>query len=175
MALTNSIDPHIAKKLRDKGYRHRFFARMAQDEVASRIRELRGRRHLRQADLAQLAGMKQSAVSRIEQSDYAGWTFNTLLRVARALDVRLRLLFEPMEDMIRLYEQWEAEGQARTGWEEPLPMARSAFSASADVGLDSQLRGAAFASGIRKEVLRQHFIPVRSMPAPFDQQQRRAR
>jgi transcriptional regulator with XRE-family HTH domain len=108
MSQTTSIDLKVAEKLKVRGYRHRFFARMAQDEIASRIRELRDLRKMRQADLAASSGMKQSAVSRIEQSGYAAWSFSTLLRVADALDVRLRVMFEPMEEVIREFEQLEA-------------------------------------------------------------------
>jgi hypothetical protein len=44
--------------------------------------------------------MQQSAVSRIEQADYSGWTFRTLLKVAFTLNARLRVSFEPLEDVI---------------------------------------------------------------------------
>ncbi|MGB6175238.1 MAG: helix-turn-helix transcriptional regulator, partial [Methylocella sp.] len=89
-------------------YRHRFFARMTQDEVASQIRMLREKRGLRQTDLAKQAKMKQPFVSRIEQSEHAGWNFQTLLRLASALDARLHISFEPMENVIRQYEQEES-------------------------------------------------------------------
>ena len=52
--------------------------------------------------------MKQSAVSRIEQADYSGWSFNTLFRVADALEARLMVSFEPVEDVIDWYRRKEA-------------------------------------------------------------------
>ena len=51
--------------------------------------------------------MKQSAISRIEQAEYSGWSFNTLLRVADALGARLRVTFEPAESVIERYEENE--------------------------------------------------------------------
>jgi transcriptional regulator with XRE-family HTH domain len=109
MSQLSLIKLGITKKLRDQGYRHRFFARMTQDEVASQIRMLREKRGLRQTDLAKQAKMKQPFVSRIEQSEHAGWNFQTLLRLASALDARLHISFEPMENVIRQYELEEDE------------------------------------------------------------------
>ncbi len=114
MSQLSSIKLGIAKKLLDRGYRHRFFARMAQDEVASQIRTLREKRGLRQSGLAKQAKMTQPFVSRIEQSEHAGWNFQTLLRLASALDARLHISFEPMEDVIRQYEQEEGEAFTST-------------------------------------------------------------
>ena len=88
-------------------FRQEFFQERAKAEIAIQIKKLRDLRNLRQVDFSKLAGMKQSAVSRIEQADYSGWTFKTLLKVAETLDARLRITFEPMEDVIREYEQRE--------------------------------------------------------------------
>src|ERR1700737_3574497 len=104
MSQLSLIKLGITKKLRDQGYRHRFFARMTQDEVAFQIRMLREKRGLRQTDLAKQAKIKKPFVSRIEQSEHASWNFQTLLRLASALDARLHISFEPMEDVIRQYE-----------------------------------------------------------------------
>ena len=53
--------------------------------------------------------MKQSAVSRIEQASYSRWNIDTLWRIAEALDLRMRITFEPMEHVIRQFEEWERE------------------------------------------------------------------
>jgi len=103
-----SISPvrlNIAKRLKeDKAFREEFFRGQAQDEIAMSIRSLREKRVMRQIDLAKKSKMKQSAISRIEQADYSGWTFNTLFRVAEALDARLRVMLEPTEVVIERYE-----------------------------------------------------------------------
>ena len=110
MALTSPIKLNIAEKLeKDKEFRKRFFRGQAQDEIAMSIRELRAiRDHMRQIDLANAAGMKQSAISRIEQADYSAWSFNTLFRIAEALGARLRVNFEPVENVIDQYKEKEA-------------------------------------------------------------------
>ena len=56
--------------------------------------------------------MMQSAVSRIEQADYSGWSFNTLFRVADALEARLTVSFEPVENVIDWYRKREAVATA---------------------------------------------------------------
>lgn len=111
MSLTD-IQLGLTEKLRDPEYRHEFFKTITQDDIAAQIRSLREKRNMRQVDFAKAADMKQSAVSRIEQAEYSKWSFTTLLRVAKALDARLRVVFEPAEDAVREFA--EAEQNANT-------------------------------------------------------------
>ena len=67
---------------------------MTQDEIASQIRGLRKERRLTQSQFADLAQMKQSAVSRIEQAEYSSWTLSTLFKAADALGARVRVIIE---------------------------------------------------------------------------------
>jgi len=109
MALISPLKLNISKKLKeDRDFRKRFFRGQAQDEIAMSIRSLREKRKMRQIDLAKTSRMKQSAISRIEQADYSSWSFNTLFRVAEALDARLRVTLEPTEAIIARYETQEA-------------------------------------------------------------------
>lgn len=114
MKLLKSIDLALSKKLKDKGYRNAFFEEWANDEVAGQIRRLRNLRKLRQVDVAKETGMEQSAISRLEQSEYSRWNFTTLLRIAQALDARVRVTFEPAEDVIRHYESTERRTKSGT-------------------------------------------------------------
>lgn len=68
---------------------------------------MRKRRALRQQELAEQAHTGQSAISRIEQQDYDGWTFKTLLNIAVALKARLRIRLEPFEDVAQNHETHE--------------------------------------------------------------------
>jgi transcriptional regulator with XRE-family HTH domain len=116
MAFISPLKLNIAKRLReDKEFQKRFFQGQAQDEIAMSIRSLREKRTMRQTDLAKKSKMKQSAISRIEQSDYSGWTFKTLLRVGDALDARLRVILEPAEIVIARYEENEIAASTRSG------------------------------------------------------------
>ena len=108
MSSLKFIKLRISEKLRDPMYRAEFFANLAQDEIAEQILALRKKRKLRQVDVADSTGMKQSAISRLEQADYSKWNFATLLRLANALDARVRVTFQPSEDVIAHYEEVEA-------------------------------------------------------------------
>lgn len=99
-----SIDAELADRLEtDESFRRRFIRRFAQAEVASEIRALRKKRGLRQAEVARLAKTGQSAISRIEKADYDGWTYKTLIGIAETLKARLRIRFEPIEDVAEGY------------------------------------------------------------------------
>ncbi len=121
------IDLNLSEKLKDKEYRHNFFRVITQDEIAESIRELRLTRGLRQSDLAERCSMKQSAISRIEQSSYSRWSFNTLWRLADALDARIRLVIEPMENVIKQYELMERGAGQRSDLTELLSEMQNNF------------------------------------------------
>lgn len=116
MELTSRIRLGLAKKLANAGYRHKFFRLRTQDDIATQIHAFREHRELTQAALADRCGMKQSAISRIEQADYQSWTLKTLLRVGEALDVNVRVVFEPAEAVIDRLTRLESEEiQTSTG------------------------------------------------------------
>ena len=99
-----SIDTELADRLeKDERFRRRYIRFFAQTEVAAEIRNLRKKRQLRQAEVAKLAKTGQSAISRIEKADYDGWTFKTLIAIAEELRARLRITFEPIEDVASGY------------------------------------------------------------------------
>jgi transcriptional regulator with XRE-family HTH domain len=106
MSLT-SIDLNLKNILRDPRRRDEFFRAITEDEIASQIRSLREKRDLTQSELASRVGMKQSAVSRIEQAEYSSWNLKTLFRVVAGLSGRLRVIIEPVEEAIRELEQLE--------------------------------------------------------------------
>lgn len=94
----------IAEKLKNKEYRHKFFRGRLKDEVAMAIRDLREKRKMTQTQLAEACGMKQSAISRLENATYGKWGIDTLLRISKALDARLVVALLPMEDVIEQYQ-----------------------------------------------------------------------
>lgn len=96
--MENAINYNLSQEMLNPEFRHAFFATRTQDETATQIRQLRKERGFTQSQLANNCEMKQSAISRIEDAEYSGWNFKTLLRVAKALDVRLKITFEPARD-----------------------------------------------------------------------------
>jgi transcriptional regulator with XRE-family HTH domain len=103
MSLT-SINLELDEVLRDPVRRQEFFRSITEDDIAEQIRALRKERDLTQAKFAELAGMKQSAVSRIEQAEYASWSWATLCKVAAALDARWRMTLQPCEEAIKEFQ-----------------------------------------------------------------------
>lgn len=99
-----SINTELADRLEhDEAFQRRYIRAWTQTEVASEIRSLRKTRRKNQRQVAELIGTGQSAISRIEKADYDGWTYKTLITIAERLKARLRITFEPIEDVARGY------------------------------------------------------------------------
>jgi transcriptional regulator with XRE-family HTH domain len=104
------IDLKIAEKLRrSQAYRRAFFKALARDDVALQIKALRKARKLTQKEVADKLGMVPSAIVRIEDPDYAAWTFTTLLRVAEALDACWDLRLRKSEEVIKEVERTQQQ------------------------------------------------------------------
>ena len=57
-------------------------------------------RSLKQSELAEKIGTQQPAVARFENANYSKWKVETLKKVARALDVRLKITFESFGSLL---------------------------------------------------------------------------
>jgi DNA-binding XRE family transcriptional regulator len=68
----------------------------ANEEIARKIRDLRGRARLTQAQLAKLVGTTASVVCRLEDADYQGHSLAMLRRIAAALSQRVEIRFVPI-------------------------------------------------------------------------------
>src|SRR4051812_41849224 len=103
--VSHSIDLSLPAKLRDKAYRQKFFLAEASADIAGQIIALRKKRGLNQTEVAALLETQQPAISRIERADYQNWNFNTLRKLADALDARIRVVIQPSEDVFGEYEE----------------------------------------------------------------------
>ncbi len=104
MKSLSPIKLNLAEKFQNKAYFQRFFRGRSQDEIVAAIQELREMRDkLTQGQLADRCGMKTSAVCRLEKPEYGRWNFQTLWRIAEALDARWRFILEPRESVIEAY------------------------------------------------------------------------
>lgn len=63
--------------------------------IAFQIYSLRKKAGMTQEQLAKLVGTKQSNIARIENAEYAGYTFKTLEKVTRALKAKLEINIVP--------------------------------------------------------------------------------
>jgi DNA-binding XRE family transcriptional regulator len=68
----------------------------ANDEIARKIRTLRSKAGLTQAQLAKLVGTTASVICRLEDADYEGHSITMLRRIAAALNRRVEIRFLPL-------------------------------------------------------------------------------
>jgi transcriptional regulator with XRE-family HTH domain len=154
-----SIDLDIPANLRDREYRQAFFLAESSALIAKQLIALRKRRRLNQTDVAKLLDTGQPAISRVERADYRNWSFNTLRRLAEAMDARLRVYIEPAEDVISEYIAEEVEYAAD----------RARASAATEPTMDysqSQLSRSIVGSAIRSKSLS---LPNLPRPSLFDE------
>jgi transcriptional regulator with XRE-family HTH domain len=71
--------------------------------IPAQLRSLRLKRDLKQSDLAEEAGMKQSRISAMERPGAVNFNIETLVRTAAALKVGLEVKFVPFSEML----SWE--------------------------------------------------------------------
>lgn len=98
------IDLSLTDRLQSQEFRREWFRAELEEDVPASFRALRERRGKTQSDLAADIGTKQPAISRFEKSTEAVWEFEFILRMAEALDARLRLVVEAAEDIIEEYD-----------------------------------------------------------------------
>lgn len=63
--------------------------------VAGQIFAARKKAGMTQRELAEACGMKQSAIARLESTDYEGHRLDTVRRIAAALNLRIEITFVP--------------------------------------------------------------------------------
>lgn len=106
MSSLPSIDLDIAERLRaNADFRQAYFLAESSAMIARQIIGLRKRRGLSQTDVANQLNTGQPAISRVESADYRNWSFNTLRRLAQAMDARIRISIEASEDVLGEYEK----------------------------------------------------------------------
>ena len=99
MSMT-SVRQNLAAKFTDKAYRDAFVAEQIFSRLPLKMRCLREDQDLTQRQLGDLAGMKQTWVSKLEDPNYGKLTIATLLKVASALDVGLQIDFVPYSKVL---------------------------------------------------------------------------
>jgi transcriptional regulator with XRE-family HTH domain len=96
----SSVRQNLIKKFRNRKYREGFVSSHLASNIAAQISLMRAGRSLSQDELAELAGMKQSRISLMENPSYEGFNINTLRRLAAALDVALIVRFVPYGELL---------------------------------------------------------------------------
>lgn len=94
MKKTN-FDRYLEEQLQDPEFAARFERAGEAWDVALQIAALRRQAGLSQKELAKLLKISQQQISRLESPGYEGHSLSTLRRVAKVLNVRVRVVFEP--------------------------------------------------------------------------------
>ena len=93
----------MKEDLKDQEYREAFVSEHIDTGIPFQIRALREQRNLTQKKFEKLSGMKQAAISRLENPDYSGFTLSTLKKIASIYDIGLMVRFVPISDLV----EWE--------------------------------------------------------------------
>jgi len=97
----------------DEDYRNSYSESFMNSYVAAQIKILRETYPLTQAELADKIGTQQPGVARLENVNYSAWKVETLRKIARALDVRLKITFEEFGTLIDDVEGFNREAILR--------------------------------------------------------------
>ncbi|MGB6690630.1 MAG: helix-turn-helix domain-containing protein [Terracidiphilus sp.] len=91
----NDIEDALRIELRDPEYSEGYADSFLNAYIATQIKVIREQRQMTQAQLGELIGTTQAGVSRYENVNYSSWSIKSLIRMAHAFDVRLKVSFEP--------------------------------------------------------------------------------
>jgi len=97
----NSIDSILERLKKSPQARAQFVESYVDKGIAYQIRALRDRQDLSQGHLAEMVGMNQNAISRLESPKRGRPTITTLKRLAGAFDVALVVRFVPFSQLAK--------------------------------------------------------------------------
>jgi transcriptional regulator with XRE-family HTH domain len=90
----------LSNYLSDPSIRHLYIDSNIRRLIAMQLIAMRESRGWLQGDVGERAGMKQSAIARLEDPSYNSMTISTLKRLAKAFDVALIVRFAPFSELI---------------------------------------------------------------------------
>lgn len=110
----SELHEKLHQEFQDEDYRYAYDEAFSNSRMATQIKVIREQREgMTQAKLAELAGMKQSRISALENVDYSMWSISTLRRLARALGVRLAFGFESWGELLPEIESFGRDALER--------------------------------------------------------------
>ena len=90
-----SLQEHISEKLKDPEFRKVWDNLDPEFDILEMIIKAREEAGLTQEELARRIGTKQPALSRLERGGFQKAKIETLQKIAKALNVRLTIQFQP--------------------------------------------------------------------------------
>lgn len=115
---TSSLLSKLRGLFRDREYRQAYAESFTNTLIAAQLKANRERRGLSQSELAELAGMKQSRISTIENVNYENWNIRTLRRIAQAMDLVLVVKLESFGNLVRDMETFKRDNLERPSFDD---------------------------------------------------------
>jgi transcriptional regulator with XRE-family HTH domain len=115
--VVSELIKHLRKSFQDEEYRNAYAESFMNSHVAAQIKTLREENELTQEQLAEKIGTKQAGISRLENVNYSSWKVETLRKIARALNLRLKITFEEFGTLPGEIEGFRREGLLRAPFE----------------------------------------------------------
>jgi transcriptional regulator with XRE-family HTH domain len=109
----NELINQLRKSFSDEEYRNAYAESFMNTYVAAQIKTLREEFPLTQEELARRIGSQQPGIARLENVNYSSWKVETLRKIARALNVRLRISFEGFGTLPAEIEGFNRDGIKR--------------------------------------------------------------
>ena len=110
----NATNDNLREDLKDPEIAEGYAESFLDSYIATQIKVLRDQNKLSQAQLAEMIGTKQGAISRIEDVNYSKWNVTTLKKLARAFRLRLKVSFETYGTLIDEVENFSRQGLERS-------------------------------------------------------------
>lgn len=105
----------LNEEIKNKKFEKSYYKELEKARIAIEITSFREKKGLTQAKLAELTGTSQSAIARLEDIDYKGYSLSTLRKIADALSLELVVsLREKGED---IYEKEQGQVYKVTWWD----------------------------------------------------------
>ncbi len=90
----------LKDEFKDREFKKSFYKGLEKTRIAIEITAARERRRLSQKELADMVGSSQSAIARLENPDYNGYSIRTLRKIAEALDLQLTVSLEERAEQL---------------------------------------------------------------------------
>jgi transcriptional regulator with XRE-family HTH domain len=121
MSVTSKL--RLLAKLRNREYRDAYVEEKVATSLPFQIKALREQpgREWSQAELGERAGMRQNAISRLEDAESGTPSITTLLRLAQAFDVALLVKFVPFSKLLSEFADASFEALSAQSFDEELP------------------------------------------------------
>ncbi len=93
----DDFEKYLAEQLKDPEFKREWDALAGERELKNSVKRARKKRKISQKTLSEKTGIAQSDISRIENG-YSNPSWETILRLAEGLGMKVKLVFEPMDD-----------------------------------------------------------------------------